>query len=150
MIMNNVRYCPLPLLALLVITGSVNAQSNGNRIGFGVDQGLGITGSIANLNLFIGDDGLAADYIFKRDKLKIEIPGAVKWYIGVGVYHEWDKDDETGVRLPVGVEWYFVDRLDVYLQLAPKLGYKDNDGRGKDNDRLDFGVDAAIGIRYSF
>ena len=148
--MNKVTLHTLPLLALLLFTGSVHAQSNGNRIGFGVDQGLGITGSIANLNLFIGDDGIAADYIFNRDKLKVEIPGPVKWYIGVGAYHDWDKDDETGVRLPVGVEWYFVDRLDAYLQLAPKLGYKDKDGRGNDNDHLDFGVDAAIGVRYSF
>ena len=138
------------LLASVLSVSTAHAQSSGNRIGFGIDQGLGITGSVSNLNLFVGDDSIAADYIFRKDSLKIDIPGPVKWYIGAGAYHDWDKNDETGVRLPVGIEWFFVDRLDAYFQLAPKIGFHDNDGRNNDNDHVDFGVDAAIGVRYSF
>jgi len=135
----------LDLMCAALLTNVVNAENapvKGIKLGFGFDRGFGVTGAIENLNGFIGNKGLSVDYIFKKDTLKLnpDIKGPLFWYIGGGGYYDWD-DDDIGVRLPVGAEWYFAKNLDAYAQLIPRL---------RVNNDVKFGLDAAIGVRYQF
>ena len=135
----------LALMCAALFTNVVNAENapaKGLKLGFAFDRGFGVTGAIGNLNGFIGNKGLAVDYIFKKDTLKLnpDIKGALYWYVGGGGYYDWD-DDDTGVRLPVGAEWYFAKNLDAYAQLIPRL---------RVNNDAKFGLDAAVGVRYQF
>lgn len=121
------------------------AQSGSNalsgvKLGLAFDRGFGVTGSMGNLNGFIGNKGASIDYMFKKDSLQIEMPGSVFWYVGAGGYGDWD-DGDLGVRLPIGAEWYFAKNLDAYAQLMPRL---------RVNNDAKFGLDAAIGVRYQF
>jgi len=128
--------------AFLPISG-VHAEESamkGVKLGFGFDQGFGATGSFKNFNGFIGNDGFAIDYIFKKEPMKVDAPGQMFWYIGGGGYRNWN-DNETGARVPVGAEWDFSKDFDAYAQIIPGLNV---------NDDPDFNLDAAIGIRYKF
>lgn len=126
------------LLALSFST-VVNA-ANGFKLGFGFDRGFGIVASLGEFNGFLGNDGVAVDYLFKKDKLNAEgINAPMKWYVGAGGYGDWDGD--LGVRLPVGLEMGFAERLDGFAQLIPRL---------RVNNDADFGLDFGIGVRYQF
>ena len=130
----------IPIMAS--VTGTAIAEENvlkGVRLGFAFDRGLGVIGSVDKFNLFIGNDGMAVDYLFKKDTLKTELQGPVYWYVGGGGYADWDSD--RGVRLPIGAEWYFAKNLDTFAQVMPRLRLN-NDTR--------FGLDVAVGIRYKF
>lgn len=125
---------------LLTATAPVMAQT---KVGFGVDRGLGVTAQLEDrFNLFIGNDGIAADYLFSRgqwNELK-EIEGApLTWYVGGGLYADWDNG--FGVRLPLGVELNFAPNWQVYAQIAPDLDL---------DDGAKFGIQGAIAVRYAF
>ena len=143
------RFSKILIVMAMFLTMPVYAQQPGTggfKLGFGIDRGLGVAGSISSLNGFIGNKGFAIDFIFNKDVLKIELPGSTYWYVGGGGYHDWNdrndnKDGDTGIRLPIGAEWVFADRLDAYAQVMPRLRLNNNTG---------FGLDLAIGVRYSF
>jgi hypothetical protein len=143
------KFSKILVVTAILFTMPVQAEQSGAggfKLGLGIDRGLGVVGSISQLNGSIGNKGFAIDYIFQKDTLKIELPGSTYWYVGAGGYHDWNdrndnKDGDTGVRLPVGAEWYFADRLDAYAQVMPRLRL---------NNNTSFGVDLAIGVRYSF
>ena len=116
---------------------SEESALKGIKLGFGFDQGFGVTGAMGKFNGFIGNDGVAVDYIFKKQKLNEKDP--LYWYIGGGGYFDWD--DEIGVRLPIGGEFYFAENLDVYAQIIPRL---------RVNNDAKFALDVGIGIRYQF
>ena len=140
--MKTIRVTALSIICSLTLIGSVSAEENalkGIKLGFGFDRGLGIVGTIGDINGFIGNDGVAIDYIFNKDTLKLEIDEPVFWYVGAGGYGDWDGD--FGVRLPVGAEWYFATNLDAYAQLIPRL---------RVNNSAKFGIDVGIGVRYQF
>lgn len=129
-------------ICALMFVGVIHAEENalkGIKLGFGFDRGFGVTGTVGKFNGFLGNDGVAVDYILNRDTLKLELEGPVFWYVGGGVYGDWDGD--AGARLPVGAEWYFTKRLDAYAQVIPRL---------RVNHSAKFGLDFAIGIRYQF
>lgn len=133
----------LSIVCALMLLGTAQAEENalkGIKLGFGFDRGFGIVGSIGKFNGFLGDDGAAVDYLFKKDKLKAEgIKAPMKWYVGAGGYGDWDGD--LGVRLPVGLEMGFAERLDGFAQLIPRYRF---------NNNTDFGLDFGIGVRYLF
>lgn len=143
------RFSRILIATAMFFTIPVPAQQPGTgafKLGFGVDRGLGVVGSISRLNGSIGNKGFAIDYIFQKDVLNIELPGSTYWYLGGGGYHDWDdrhdkNDDDTGIRLPIGAEWVFADRLDAFAQVMPRLRL---------NNNTSFGLDLAIGVRYSF
>ncbi|MCG6939421.1 MAG: hypothetical protein LJE83_14775 [Gammaproteobacteria bacterium] len=140
--MKSFKAATLTLIATLVLAGLAIAEENvfkGAKLGLAFDRGLGVIGTVNNFNIFIGNDGAAVDYIFKKDTLKVELEGTVNWYVGGGAYADWDSD--RGIRLPVGAEWYFAKNLDAFAQVMPRLRLN-NDAR--------FGIDLALGLRYKF
>lgn len=142
MIMKIFKVAGLGFICFFMLVGAVHAEENalqGMKLGFGFDRGFGVTGTIGQHNGFIGNKGVAVDYIFKNDTLKVEINDPVYWYISGGAFIDWDGD--FGVRVPVGAEWYFAEKLDVYAQLIPRL---------RVNHDARFGLDVGIGVRYQF
>lgn len=141
--MRHIKPLILSAVFALFISSMAEAEENplsGIKLGFGYDQGFGITGQLKQFNGFIGNDGLAVDYIAVRKKIEAEAP--LHWYIGGGAYLDWDdKEDDFGLRAPVGVDLTFTSGWDVYAQLIPKLELVED---------FEFGLDAAIGVRYQF
>lgn len=144
--MKQQKYFLIPAILLASCSQALAADNAmaGVKLGFGFDQGLGLAASFQKFNGFIGNDGIAVDYIIQSESFKVEVPGSTEWYVAAGAYHEWDENDndneETGVRLPVGIEWQFADRLDAFVQLAPKFDFRDTD----------FGLAGALAVRYQF
>jgi hypothetical protein len=111
-----------------------------NRAGFGADRGLGITAQMdGRINLFIGNNGLAGDYLIGRGSFSSVEGTALKWYFGAGLWADWDSG--FGVRAPFGLEFEFAPRWRAYGQIAPDLDLDDGAG---------FGLSGAVGLRYRF
>lgn len=128
----------------LVVASSVHAEP---KVGLGVDQGFGVTIQLEDrINLTLGDDGVAGDYLFRKGVIDPSVPAT--WYIGVGAFAGWD--DGLGVRLPLGVEMNFDQRWDGYVQLAPAIDFDNHNDHKGHHDHADLDIDAAIGIRYAF
>lgn len=154
--------------ALLLLTAShavlaANNETNtpmGIKVGMGFDQGFGVTAQFEDrMNVFLGNDGLAADYIVKRGSFTSDIP--FDWYVGIGAAINWDNNyshahsdgtwhDEDynnySVRVPLGLNFPFATRWDVYGQVAPALEFKNK----PHDSEFQFGLDLGIGIRYAF
>lgn len=140
--MKTIRVTMSGFICALMLMGIVNAEEKSSKdikLGFGFDRGFGVVGTMDKFNGFVGNKGVAIDYIFKKETMKVELDGSVFWYIGGGGYGDWDGD--FGARLPVGVEWYFEKNVDVYAQLVPRLQIQDD---------FKFGLDFSIGVRYQF
>lgn len=143
--MKYIKFVCLSLLAMQMFAGTAfakvttNNALSGVRLGFAVDRGFGVVGSIKQFTLFIGNDGAAADYIIQKEPWHTSLKGQVYWYLGGGVYGDWNGN--RGVRVPIGAEWHFIQKLDAYAQLNPYL---------RVNNHSQFGLDAAVGIRYRF
>ena len=140
----------LSFILALMLVGTAQAEDaplKGIKLGFGFDRGFGLTGSIGKINGFLGNDGIAVDYIFHRDAINnAEIKVPVSWYIGAGGFGDWDGD--FGLRVPVGVDVEFAKRLDAYAHIIPRLRF--NNGNNNSNDNVDFGLGFGIGVRYQF
>jgi len=141
--MNMSKQAALSFIFAFLMMGAVQADEvplKGMKLGIGIDRGFGLTGSLGDLNGFLGDKGIAVDYVFRKGPLEIEVNAPVTWYIAGGGYGDWD-DGDLGVRLPVGVQLPFDKRLDGYAHVIPRL---------RINHGNDFGVDFGIGVRYAF
>lgn len=146
---------PYLLLGALLPSVSVQAAESdlGIKAGIGFDQGFGVTAQFEDkVNLFIGNDGVATDYIVKRGTFDTEVP--FDWYVGIGAAINWDnysseydKDyNAYSVRVPLGLSYSFAKGWNVYGQAAPDLAYKN-----KPNDNhYQFGIDLGLGVRYAF
>jgi hypothetical protein len=115
--------------------------ANAAKFGFGVDRGFGVAAQFNNINAFLGNDGISGDYIFKQGSFDKDIP--FNWYVGGGAFIDWDSD-KFGVRLPLGITFPFAPRWDLYGQVSPDLSYRDK------HSEFEFGVSAALGVRYAF
>ena len=133
----------LSLIFAVMLIGTVQAEDaplKGIKLGFGFDRGFGIVGSMGKFNGFIGNDGVAVDYLFMKAPLKLEdVNVPMSWYVGAGGFGDWDGD--LGVRLPVGLEMGFAKRVDGFAQVIPRFRF---------NNGSDFGLDFGIGVRYQF
>ena len=129
------------IVSLLFLSTAYSEQAplKNLKLGFGFDRGFGISGSVGNLNGFIGNDGVSVDYIFNKDNLNVDANVPVFWYVGAGGYGDWDGD--LAVRLPVGIQVDFAKRVDGYAQIMPRFRF---------NNNTDFGLDFGIGVRYLF
>ncbi|GAL34783.1 hypothetical protein JCM19240_4333 [Vibrio maritimus] len=60
-------------------SSSRSGGGSGIKLGMGLDQGLSIVGQINNtINFAVGNDGIAADYIFNRGSFGGDVP--FNWY----------------------------------------------------------------------
>jgi len=128
------------LVISLLLFGTAQSEESplkGIKLGFGFDRGFGVTGSMGKFNGFLGNDGVAVDYIIRKEKFNEKDP--IYWYVGGGGFGDWDGD--WGARLPVGMEFYFAENLDVYAQVIPHL---------RINHNTKFGLDVGVGVRYQF
>ncbi len=126
-------------LTMLSTGAFASEKNNGDlKIGLGLDQGLSIVGQYQDTyNFAIGNDGVAADYIFNKGSFSSDVP--FTWYAGAGAWIGWK--DSGGLRVPLGLDWNFSTNWDAYAQVIPGLNLR---GGAK----LD--IDAALGMRYSF
>ena len=126
-------------LCALMLTHTTTTLAD-PKIGFGVDRGLGVTAQLnKNLNLFVGNDGIAGDYLLSRGQWN-ELEGTpLNWYVGAGAWADWNNG--FGVRVPFGVELEFAPRWQAYVQIAPDLDL---------DDGAKFGVQGALAVRYAF
>lgn len=140
--MNVFKTTGFALFSCLLLSGALYAEPasfKNLKLGFGFDRGFGITGSVGDLNGFIGNDGVSVDYIFNKDALDVDANVPVFWFVAAGGYGDWDGD--LAVRLPVGVQVNFAHRVDGYAQIMPRFRF---------NNNTDFGLDFAAGVRYLF
>ncbi|TKB47153.1 hypothetical protein [Thalassotalea mangrovi] len=114
------------------------------KLGLGIDKGLGVTAQIDNVQLFAGNNGVSFDYLFKAGNFEQQSP--LSWYLGAGAYVG---EHDHGLRMPLGIKFYFARGWELYGQLAPQLEMHDDDHRN-DDDEIQFGLSSAIGVRYSF
>ncbi len=128
-------------ITILTTLFSLSASANDKvdiKAGFAVDMGFGVTVLVnEQFNVMLGNDGIAADYIFKQGAFSADVP--FTWYVGGGAYAEWDKG--FGVRLPLGLNLNFAKEWNAYAQVAPDLDFDDD---------VKFGAQLATGLRYSF
>ncbi|MCJ2375442.1 hypothetical protein LNL84_01180 [Vibrio sp. ZSDZ34] len=118
---------------------SSQSSSGSFKLGMGLDQGFGVVGQIHNkVNFAIGNDGIAADYIFNKGSFGSDVP--FTWFAGVG--GQIKKHDKFGPRIALGVELDISRNWDAYAQLTPNVMFHESD--------LKFGMGAGIGIRYQF
>ena len=130
----------IPLALGALAAAAATAPQAQIKAGFGYDQDLGITAQLdRNINFFIGNDGIAGDYLLSRGDAG-EVEGRpLTWYIGGGLWVDWD--DGFGVRMPLGLELALAPRWQAYTQIAPDL---DLDKGGH------FGLQFAVAVRYLF
>ena len=88
---------------------------------------------------------LHGDYLrWNPDAIEID-EAKIPAYYGVGVrvrLNEGSRDDEIGVRFPLGLAWVFADGgLMTFLELAPILDLSPD---------TDFDINAALGLRFIF
>jgi len=126
-------------ISTLLSTAPVFADT---KVGLAFDQGFGVTGQFKNINGFIGNDGVSADYIFRQGGFGRDI--IFNWYVSGGAYYNWSGSENLGARVPLGLTLPFAKNWDVYGQLAPALDFD------LDHDDVNFELDFAIGIRYAF
>ena len=120
------------------MTSAANAEF---KLGFGLDQGLGITAQIDEVNVFFGNDGIAGDVILNRGSFGKDVP--FNWYVGGGAFLGWDHG--AGIRMPLGVRIPFNADLDSYVQIHPELDFDSGHDRN-----MRFGADMSFGIRHRF
>lgn len=128
----------LVVLGALCVSNVAFANSNNVAVGMAVDQGLSAVVELGQqYRLTVGNDGMAADYLFKRGDLSSSTP--LGWYVGAGAWAEWD--DEFGVRLPIGLDWTVVPNVDIYGQLNPQVNFYSG---------AELQLGAAVGVIYRF
>ncbi|MEF2521650.1 hypothetical protein V4D10_04530 [Vibrio mimicus] len=129
----------LVVLGALCISNAAFAKSNDVAVGLAFDQGLSAVVELGQqYRLTVGNDGIAADYLFKRGALSSsQVP--IDWYVGAGAWAEWD--DEFGVRIPIGLDWTVVPNVNIYGQLSPQVNFYSG---------AELQLGAAVGVTYRF
>ncbi len=134
---------------------SVLAQTDGFGLGIIVGEPTGISAKkwmsattaldFAAAWSLTGDNSfsLHADYLSHKFDLFNPDAGRLPFYYGIGGrLRLGDKDDELGVRIPLGLNYHFSDiTLDLFLELVPILDLAPD---------TDFEINAALGVRYFF
>ena len=122
------------LLLLLALPSFAQANA---KLGVAIDMDLSLVAQIDRYNIILGDSGFAVDYLVKTGDFDNQTP--MSWYIAGGGWAGWGHG--YGVRVPVGVSWYFAKGWDLYGQVQPVADF---------DDKFKFSVDGAIGVRYAF
>ena len=144
------------ILVLIIIVATIGlfAQNSGLGAGIIVGEPTGIS-----LKYWTGEstafDGaiawsfgkkdamhLHADMLFHNNELISVSQGSLPIYYGIGVRVRMEDESKLGVRIPVGLAYQFVEApFDIFLEIVPLLDLVPS---------TDFGLNAAIGVRYFF
>ena len=126
------------LVSVLLLALSLSSYAQANvKVGVALDMDLSLVAQIDSYNIVLGDSGFAVDYLVKTGGFNNETP--LSWYLAGGGWAGWNHG--YGVRVPVGVSWYFAKGWDLYGQVQPVANF---------DDKFKFSVDGAIGVRFSF
>jgi hypothetical protein len=128
---------------------------------FGVAMGYGITLKTPVVPIFIGAKfffnytnytvmTFTADY-YIFDKSLVE---SIKldWYAGLGIDFQYYNNSNNnyfygiGVRIPIGLTFYPIDKIGIFLEVSPTPYYKFTPS----NDEFRFYTSVGIGARYYF
>ena len=142
------------LIVILIITTSLVAQNSGLGAGIIVGEPTGIslkywTGELSAFDGAIAwsfgkEDALHlhADMLLHNPDLITVSQGSLPVYYGLGVRIKLEDKSKIGVRIPVGVAYQFVEApFDIFLEVVPLLDLV---------PATDFGLNAALGVRYFF
>ena len=142
------------VLIVIVATTGLFAQSSGLGAGIIVGEPTGIslkywTGQLTAFDGAIAwsfgkEDALHlhADMLLHNPTLITVSQGSLPVYYGLGVRIKLEDKSKLGVRIPVGMAYQFVDApFDIFLEVVPLLDLV---------PATDFGLNAAIGVRYYF
>lgn len=114
----------------------------GEPTGISVKYWLGTTNAISGAAAwsFSGEESIHihADYLFHNFGL---IQQNLPLYYGLGARVKLEDDVKVGIRIPVGIAYLFEAPLDTFLEIVPLLDLVPD---------TEFGLNAAIGVRYYF
>ncbi len=77
------------------------------------------------------------DYWFINDKFERNF----LWYLGMGAKAAIGNDFGLGLRIPVGAQWYFMPRFELFAELVPGFVILPTSG---------FDITGGIGLRFHF
>lgn len=142
------------VLIVIAVAAGLFAQSSGLGAGIIVGEPTGIslkywTGELIALDGAIAwsfgkEDALHlhADMLLHNPALITVSQGSLPVYYGLGVRIKLEDKSKLGVRIPVGMAYQFVEApFDIFLEVVPLLDLV---------PATDFGLNAAIGVRYYF
>lgn len=104
---------------------------------------------------------LYADYLWHPKVLASTASFELPFYVGLGVRF-WDFEycdnrvcgfdgSALGFRVPLGIALDFNNApIDIFFQLVPVLDFIDGDYYDRFGDRMHFGIDGTVGIRFWF
>ncbi|MBN1897938.1 MAG: DUF3996 domain-containing protein [Spirochaetes bacterium] len=143
------RLLLIALMAVFIISfmgTTAQASNSGTGIGIIIGEPTGLSlkfGNFPVLGIAWSFDEyihLHCDYWLKNAYLG----GPFDWFIGVGgklLIYESGKDDNIGLglRIPIGLQLFVVDNLEIFGEVAPGILLIPN---------TDFDIDAGIGLRF--
>lgn len=141
----------LSILVCLVFSSTL-VYAQGRNLGLGIILGeptgisvkywLGSANAISGAAAWSFSDEEAlhihADYLFHNFGL---IQQNLPLYYGIGAKVKFADDVNVGIRIPVGIAYIFEAPLDTFLEIVPLLELVPD---------TEFGLNAAIGVRYYF
>ena len=108
----------LVILALLV--SFADARDNDGTVGIGLTAGGYGTGFIVAYDaykfIYVPNTGNDA-YVFDYEFWDYEIGSGFDFYVGVGVLY----DGNTALRVPLGLDWEFMDSFHIYGEYGAQL-----------------------------
>jgi hypothetical protein len=145
------------LLALgvgLIVTSSAQAIGSAGDLGLGfsIGQPIGLTGKYWIDNRLAVDAGagyhisgnfsLNSDILYHMPYGVNVAQGRMPFYFGVGMRALLGKDDELGIRIPVGASYMLPsDPIELYAEFAPVIEFTGD---------VDMGLDGGVGVRFYF
>jgi len=152
---NRLKYYIIILIILCTGQTSLFSQEK-NKLGLGIILGEPTGLSVRFLNNFSGGLAWSVDNHFHMHLdywvYKNSIHKQLNWFIGAGgklrVFTGQSKNKESkdkkvgvGLRVPVGLQFYVIDRVELFGEIAPGISVY---------PATDFDIDGGIGARYYF
>lgn len=148
----------LACMAAFATTGMERVEAGGGNFGLGITVGepTGISGKffVSNMNAIQGavawsfsgdtDFHLQLDYLYHFESLIKVKSGKAPVYAGLGgrVKFRENKDNQIGLRIPVGVAYHFAAApFDVFVEIVPILELAPD---------TEFSMEGALGGRFYF
>lgn len=142
------------ILVMLILSSTASAKNGNFGLGVIIGEPTGISGKLWLNNKHAVDGAVAwstgknndlhlhADYLLHLYDLITVEKGKLPLYFGIGGRIKFETKSNAGVRIPVGLNYMFVNTpLDIFLEVVPLLELAPD---------TDFDFNAAVGIRFFF